>query len=147
MTRDRFRFFFPYRVRYSDIDSQRVIYFAQFFVIANAALHEYYEWLEFPYLVGGWQEADTDFHFAHTSADYRQSIGYDERLQLGVRTGRLGNSSITIEVGFFREGEDTAAVEVTMVMVNFDKATGRPQALPDAFAAKLRDKEGIDRGS
>jgi acyl-CoA thioester hydrolase len=149
MDRSQFKFFHPYRVRYSDIDSQRVVYFAQFFVIANAAIHEYFEWLEFPYLVGGWENADTDFHFAHTGADYRRPVRYDDRLQLGVRTARLGSSSITLSVGFFQEGpgeeQDQAAVEITMVLVNFNQATHKPQPLPDDFAASIKNKEGVTR--
>ena len=145
MTRDQFRFFSPYRVRYSDIDSQQVVYFAQFFVIANAAIHEYFEWLDFPYMVGGWENAETDFHFAHTAADYRRPIGYGERLQLGVRTAKLGNASITLSVGFFQAGQDDPAVEITMVLVNFDQTSHKTQTLPDDFAAALNEKEGVTR--
>lgn len=145
MIKNDFAFFHPYQVRYSDIDSQQVVYFAQFFVIANAAIHEYFEWLDFPYRVGGWQNAETDFHFAHTAADYRRPLGYGERLQLGVRTAKLGNASITLSVGFFQEDDDAAAVEITMVLVNFDRTSHKPQALPDDFAAALNEKEGVNR--
>lgn len=145
MTRSDFRFFHPYRVRYSDIDSQRVVYYAQVYVIANAAIHEYFEWLDFPYMVGGWEKAGTDFHFAHSSAEYRRPITYDARLQVGVRMAKLGNSSLTLAVHLFDGEAEAASVEIKLILVNFDQETRRPAPLSDAFVAGVAEKEDVTR--
>ena len=50
---------------------------------------------------------------------------------------RLGNSSVTYEIGLFRAGEDAPAAQGHFVHVYVDRETRRPVALPAGMRAAL----------
>ncbi|KKK15848.1 hypothetical protein P175DRAFT_0471536 [Aspergillus ochraceoroseus IBT 24754] len=47
---------------------------------------------------------------ASSYCDYFASVSYPDTLELGLRVTKLGGSSVTYEVGVFREGEDDVKV-------------------------------------
>lgn len=64
-----------------------------------------------------------------TLINYHGSAEYDDVLDIGVRAARIGNSSMTFEIGISRDGE--LLIEGEVVYVNADPETRRPQWVPD----------------
>ena len=67
---------------------------------------------------------------AASSCDYRASGSFPEVLQVGVRAGRVGTSSVTWETGILR-GEEVLATG-SFVHVFVDAVTRRPVPIADA---------------
>lgn len=64
---------------------------------------------------------------------YARSFTYPESIEAGLRVKRIGNSSVTYEVGMFHQGEDKASVWGGFTHVFVDRGSGRPVAVPDTF--------------
>lgn len=61
--------------------------------------------------------------------NYHASAHFDEFLDICVRAEKLGNSSMTFEMGIFRDGERLISGEIVYVNVEPESKTSRP--LPD----------------
>lgn len=73
-----------------------------------------------------------------TRMGYAASVGFPDRLSVGLRAGRIGRSSVTYEFAIFRNDEDLAAAHGHFIHVYVDAQTRRPvEALPDNLRAKL----------
>ena len=68
---------------------------------------------------------------------YFKPVAYPEKLEAGLRVGRLGNSSVRYEVAIFREGEADAAAAGHFVHVFVDRETGRPTPISGPLRAAL----------
>ena len=64
---------------------------------------------------------------------YFRQISSPGVIQVGVRIGRLGRSSIAYEVAVFNDESDEAAAQGQFVHVCVNRASQRPVAIPDSF--------------
>lgn len=78
-----------------------------------------------------------------SSCDYFASIAFPERIEVGLRIGKLGNSSVQYELAIFKVGEDEACAAGRFVHVFVDRQSNRPVPIPDnlrtAMSRLLRD--------
>ena len=58
-------------------------------------------------------------------------ITFPDRVEVGVRVAKLGNSSVRYEIGIFREGDAAPAATGHFVHVYVDRETRRPVTIPD----------------
>ncbi|MBH0777391.1 acyl-CoA thioesterase [Nocardia bovistercoris] len=72
---------------------------------------------------------------AQTSCRYVGSISFPDRLQVGLRVSRLGNSSITYDLAIFRELDDALELAATgeFVHVYVDSETRKPVPIPEVI--------------
>lgn len=66
-----------------------------------------------------------------TGCSYFRSIAFPDRLQIGVRVAKLGNSSVRYEVAVFREKDEAICAAGHFVHVYVDRESGRPVPIPD----------------
>ncbi|HEV7395237.1 MAG TPA: thioesterase family protein [Pyrinomonadaceae bacterium] len=67
---------------------------------------------------------------AESHCQYLQPIAFPETVEVGLRVGKLGNSSVRYELGIFKVGEIFAAAVGYFVHVFVDRDTSRPVAMP-----------------
>jgi acyl-CoA thioester hydrolase len=72
-----------------------------------------------------------------TSCTFQKPLSFPERIDAGLRVARLGTTSVTYEIGLFREGDDAPAANGRFVHVWVDRATQRPVPIPGAIRAAL----------
>lgn len=72
-----------------------------------------------------------------SSCDYFASIAFPERIEIGLRVGNLGTSSVQYELAVFKEGEEDACAAGRFVHVFVDRASNRPVAIPEALRLAL----------
>jgi acyl-CoA thioester hydrolase len=72
-----------------------------------------------------------------TGCRYARALSYPETVELGLAVERVGTSSVRYRLGVFAKGEAQAAAEGFFVHVYVDRATQRPQPLPEAWREKL----------
>ena len=105
----------------------------------------YYSW--FDTAVNGWlieaglldvAEGDPIGLVVETGCRYARPLAYPEAVEIGLSVGRIGQSSISYELGVFPHGAEEAAAEGHFVHVYVDRLTRRPVPLPapwrEAFA-------------
>jgi acyl-CoA thioester hydrolase len=113
--------------------------------INNAAYYGFFDTAVNCFLI---EEAGLDIHagaviglVVETGCNYFAPLAFPETVEAGIRVARLGNSSVSFEIGLFRQGEDDPAAQGRFVHVYVDRDTRRPVALPDAMRAALVEIE------
>lgn len=130
-TRDQFRFFHPFRVRYSEIDGQGVLFNAHYLTYYDTAITEFFRALGYDQYADA-QKSGVDFHVVKAVVEYKAPIRFDWDLDVGVRVAKIGNSSMTFELAIFRKGESELLATGEIVWVNTDQSTHRPVPIPAA---------------
>ncbi len=72
-----------------------------------------------------------------TGCRYARPVAFPETVEAGIRTARVGTTSVCYEVGLFLAGAREAAAEGFFVHVLVDRNTRRPTPFPDAWRAAL----------
>lgn len=130
-TRDQFRFFHPFRVRYSEIDGQGVLFNAHYLTYYDTAITEFFRALGYDQYADA-QKSGVDFHVVKAVVEYKAPIRFDWDLDVGVRVAKIGNSSMTFELAIFRKSENELLATGEIVWVNTDQTTHRPVPIPAA---------------
>jgi YbgC/YbaW family acyl-CoA thioester hydrolase len=136
MNRTEFRFFEPLRVRWAEVDMQKIVFNGHYLMYADTAVAGYWRAMAMPYHET-MESLHGDLYVRKATVEYLASARYDERIEVGVRTGRIGNSSMALAFGIFR-GEQVL-VHGELLYVFADPATQKsqpvPQPLRDALTA------------
>lgn len=74
---------------------------------------------------------------AETSCKYLASVGFPDRISVGLRAERIGRTSVVYGLALFGEGREEAAALCRYVHVYVDAATRRPTPLPETMRAAL----------
>jgi acyl-CoA thioester hydrolase len=72
-----------------------------------------------------------------TSCRFLKPLSFPDVVDAGMRVSKLGNSSVTYEIGLFRQGDDDPAATGRFVHVWVDRTSRRPIAVPPAIRAAL----------
>ena len=79
--------------------------------------------------------------------DYFSPVAYPWPVEVGLRIGRLGASSVRYEVGIFTASEPLAAAAGHLTHVYVDRVTRRPAALPAALRKALERLQAQEEGA
>ena len=74
-----------------------------------------------------------------SSCDYFASIAFPDALEVGLRVGKLGNSSVQYELAIFKAGEAQACAAGRFVHVFVDRASNRPTPIPAGLRRALEE--------
>ena len=72
-----------------------------------------------------------------TACQYFAPIAFPDIVNVGLRVGKLGTSSVRYEIGIFRNEEDSASAQGHFVHVYVERASNRPTPLPGDLRAAL----------
>lgn len=127
MTRPGFSFSHRLRVRYAEIDGQKVVFNSRYLEYADVALSEYWRWLRLAELPE-WQTME--FHVARATVDYKAPFRYDDEFDAFARTARIGTSSVTSLVELVHAETGALHTVIELVHVNVNLETGRSAPIP-----------------
>ena len=141
MARADYRFFHRFRIRYSEIDGQGILYNAHYLTFFDQGITEYLRALTYAYKD---ETARTghDFHTVKTLVEYAKPVEFDEEIDVCVKAGRIGRSSIRFDFEMHgRDAEDFRAKgEVVWVYTN--QATHKAAPVPDELVVLIVAREG-----
>lgn len=140
MTRDQFWFFHPFRVRYSEIDGQGVLFNAHYLTFYDTAITEFFRALGYDQYADA-QKTGMDFHVVKAVVEYKAPIRFDWELDVGVRVARLGTSSLVFELAIFQKEQTDLLATGEIVWVNTDQTTHRAAPIPDATRRLIASRE------
>jgi acyl-CoA thioester hydrolase len=78
-----------------------------------------------------------------SSCSYFSSLAFPEIVELGLRVSKLGNSSVTYEVGFFSQGSNRVAAVGGFTHVFVHPESRRPTLMTDRMREGLKDLESV----
>ncbi len=129
-----FRFRHRLRVRWVEVDAQKVVFNGHYLTYLDVAISEYWRAVGLPY-PDATQHLGGDLFVRHHELDYHAPAQLDDCLDIGVRCARLGRSSITVLWGMWCQGRLVVSGQTVYVFTSL--ADGRPAALSDAVRDQL----------
>lgn len=141
LTRQQFRFSYRLRVRWSEVDVQKIVFNAHYLTYFDTAIADYWRALALPYDVT-MQALQGDLYLKKTELEFHASAHMDDQLDIALQCSRVGNSSITFAGAVFRGDERLISGE--LVYVYADPATQTSKPVPVRFREILLGYEAGD---
>lgn len=138
MQRQDFRCLHRLRVRWAEVDVQKIVFNAHYLAYADCAMTEYWRALAMPY-EAGMQALGGELYLKKASVEYHASARFDDLLDLGLRCVRVGNSSLAFECGVFAGERLLAAMELVYVFA--EPANQSKRAVPPQLRAMIEHFE------
>jgi acyl-CoA thioester hydrolase len=124
------------RVRWAEVDMQKIVFNGHYLTYIDAAIAEYWRAIGLPYPQGYVERYGADVYLRKATVEYLGSARYDDLLEVGCRVARLGRSSMTFAFEICREGEAAPLVTAELVYVNADGAM-QPAPLPEELRQRV----------
>ena len=138
MKRQDFRFFHPLRVRWVEVDMQKIVFNAHYLMYFDTAISDYWRALGLPY-EEAMHQMGGDLYVKKASLEYHGSARFDDRLDVALKCARIGNSSIVFSGAIFRG--DELLITCELIYVFADPATQTSKPVPDVLRQVLQTFE------
>lgn len=109
--------------------------------VNNALYYGFFDTAINSYLIA---EGGLDIHagpviafVVESQCQYFQPLAFPEVMDVGLRVGKLGNSSVRYELAIFKQRESVAAAQGYFVHVFVNRETQRPVPLPEKVRTAL----------
>lgn len=135
MKRGDFRFFERLRVRWVEVDMQKIVFNGHYLMYFDTAIAGYWRAMAMPYNET-MEYLEGDLFVRKATLEYEGSARYDDTIDVGVRCSRIGNSSILFGAAVFR-GE-TLLVGCELVYVFADPKTQTSLPVPPQLRELLQ---------
>jgi YbgC/YbaW family acyl-CoA thioester hydrolase len=137
--RGAYRFLERLRVRWAEVDMQKVVFNGHYLMYVDTALGAYWRALALPYeetiaTLGG------DLFMRKAALEYHAPARYEEVLDVGIRFVGVGTTSLRFAAGVFRGEELLVQGELVYVWTSAPAAgtAQRPQPVPPALVAAFQ---------
>ena len=138
MKRSDFRFLDRLRVRWAEVDMQKIVFNGHYLMYFDTAVAGYWRALALPYHET-MEQLQGDLYVRKATLEYEGSARYDDQLEVGIRCARLGKSSLVFGAAAFR-GEQRL-VDGDLVYVFADPATQTSRPVPEPLRDVLNAYE------
>jgi YbgC/YbaW family acyl-CoA thioester hydrolase len=125
--RQNFRMLQRMRVRWAEVDMQKIVFNAHYLMYFDTAMSDYWRALGLPYTTT-LETLQGDLYVKKASVEYFSSARYDDVLDVGLRLARIGNTSVTFHGAIFCG--DTLLVTSELVYVFADPTSQTPKPVP-----------------
>lgn len=120
----------PFRVRYSEVDYQGIVYNSHYLTYFDVAIHEFLYSL--PYRYPELRErTGTDFHTVRAVVEWKRPLRLDEDFEVELTIGRIGRSSLTFNLAAMVGAEDAPRATGEIIWVLADRIEHRSVPLPE----------------
>ena len=130
-TAPKYRFYYPIRVRYVEVDAQQHVFFGHYLTYFDVALVEYMRAIGFDY--PAMVAAGIDMFYVASECQYRGRARFDDLLHVHARIGAVGNSSFTFEFAIYKPPADELIATGKIAAVAVDARTERSVRVPDGL--------------
>lgn len=145
MKLDDFRFFHRLRVRWAEVDMQKIVFNAHYLMYFDTAVADYWRALALPY-EEAMHQLGGDLYVKKASVEFHASARMDDSLLVGMKCARVGNSSMLFQGAIFRGEQLLITGELVYVFADPVTQTSRPvpQALRDILSAYESGEPMVD---
>jgi YbgC/YbaW family acyl-CoA thioester hydrolase len=125
LQRKDFRFVDRQRVRWIEVDMQKIVFNGHYLMYFDTAVAGYWRALALPYhdtmeYLGG------DLFVRKATVEYEGSARYDDVIDTGIRCARIGNSSMNFAAAVFRGDELLVSGELVYVFADPQSQSSKP---------------------
>lgn len=135
MASEDFVCFSRLRVRWAEVDMQKIVFNGHYLTYIDTAIADYWRAIGLPYPHGYVERFGNDVYLRKATVEYLGSARYDDELTVYCRVAKLGRSSMTFVFEIHREKNAPPLVTAELVYVNAD-----PQMKAAPLPEELRDK-------
>ena len=124
---------------------QKIVFNAHYLMYFDTAISDYWRALAFPY-EEAMHQLGGDLYVKKAGVEYHGSARFDDRLDVGLKCVRVGNSSIVFSGAIFRAGELLITCELIYVFADPISQTSRP--VPDSLRhllTRFEERQPITR--
>lgn len=140
MQRSDFSFFHRLRVRWAEVDMQKVVFNGNYLLYFDVGFTEYWRNSGLP-TPQQQAEQGIELFLRRTTLDFMASARYDDELDIGVRCTRIGRSSLAFSAAVWREEELLVSAELLYVYADVEARKGVP--VPMTWRARLAEIEWV----
>jgi acyl-CoA thioester hydrolase len=133
--RSGFSFSTRFRVRYSEIDGQKIVFNSRYLEYADVTLGEFWRWAELEDIGPDW--LDAEFNVVRAAVDYKKPFVFDDMVEGFARVERVGTSSMTMRIDLCHADTGELHTEIEMVSVHVDLVTRKSKPIPDGVRVRL----------
>jgi YbgC/YbaW family acyl-CoA thioester hydrolase len=131
------------RVRWAEVDMQKIVFNGHYLTYIDTAIADYWRAIGLPYPEGYVERYGNDVYLRKATLEYLGSARYDDVLTVYARVARLGRTSMTFAFEIYRDGDDAPLVTAELVYVNADPATMKAALLPEELRARVAKYEPL----
>lgn len=146
MPREDFACAHRLRVRWAEVDMQKIVFNGHYLTYLDTAIAEYWREIGLPYPQGYVDRYGSDVFLRKATVEYLGSARYDDLLAVHARVAKLGRTSMTFAFEIHREQPDPSSgplVTAELVYVNADHRTMQPAPLPGELRERIARYEKV----
>ena len=128
------------RVRWAEVDMQKIVFNGHYLTYIDTAIAEYWREIGLPYPHGYVDRYGSDIYLRKATVEYLGSAGYDDVLTVCCRVARLGRSSMTFHFEIYRDSELLITAELVYVNADSEK---KAAPLPEDVRERVKRYERI----
>ncbi|MBT9549300.1 MAG: YbgC/FadM family acyl-CoA thioesterase [Hydrogenophaga sp.] len=130
LQRSHFRFFHRLRVRWAEVDMQKIVFNAHYLMYFDTAISDYWRALALPY-EASMRQLEGDLYVVKATVEFHASAQLDDQIDIAMKCSRIGSSSITFTGAIFRGDDHLITGELIYVFA--DPATQTSSPVPEAL--------------
>ena len=124
MNRQDFRLFHRLRVRWAEVDMQKIVFNAHYLMYFDTVITDYWRALGLPF-EEAMRQLGGDLYVKKASVEYHGSAHFDDQLDVAIKCSRIGNSSMIFFGSIFRGDELLVTSELVYVFADPTTQTSR----------------------
>ncbi len=134
------------RVRWAEVDMQKIVFNGHYLTYVDTAVAEYWREIGLPYPHGYIERFGSDVYLRKATVEYLGPARYDDVLAVMCRVSKLGRTSMTFRFEIHREAPQPAAsalVTAELVYVNADPSSMKAAPLPEDLRIRVQRYERV----
>ncbi len=136
MSRCQFNFHYTFRIRYSEVDAQGIVFNAHYLTYFDCTMTEYLRDINYDY-VNEVKERQEDFHTIKTTVEYKQPILFDSIVDCWAKVQKIGNSSVTFFMELHTHKKEDLLAIGEVIWVNTNQVSKKPCRIPELLRKKI----------
>ncbi|HBY95401.1 MAG TPA: MFS transporter [Chloroflexi bacterium] len=126
---NEYRFHFPVRVRYNEVDPQQIVFNSRYLEYCDAGFPEYFR------EAGVLPLEMVSLHsynpvVVQAELDFIAPARLDDLLEVSVRVAKIGRTSLTMKATISQSHTGALVFRAQLTYVNIDPRTGEPAPVP-----------------
>ena len=137
------KFKYTVRVRWSECDVQVVVYYGTYLDYIHVVMDEYFRDMGFLLMMEE-ERKILDLAAVKVSLEYKHSARIDDLVDLRFAITKIGNTSVTTSINFYRTSDQKLLTTGEVIYVNFDSESGEAKPVPQKIRQIVNEYEGTN---
>ena len=136
--KDKKSFPYSFRVRYSEVDAQRIVYNSHYLTFLDVSIFEFFDAIGFDqeeYI----KKTNNEFHTVKAVVEYKFPATLGDTVEVFTRIKNIGNSSITFQQEIYLLNSNKLIATGEIIWVNTNQAEMKPTRVPDSLRNLLKE--------